>query len=81
MAKDQLLVKTSKGLVRGFSMMSPSGKQVDAFFGIPFAQPPLEDLRFRPPIPIEPWDGTFRFDYCLLVPYFVRVSLIFEKSE
>ncbi|GAU90208.1 hypothetical protein RvY_02659-2 [Ramazzottius varieornatus] len=57
LAKDQLIVKTSKGLVRGFSMMSPSGKQVDAFFGIPFAQPPLEDLRFRPPIPVEPWDG------------------------
>ena len=35
---------------------------VSTFLGIPFAQPPLGDLRFRAPLPITPWttphDGT-----------------------
>ncbi|OWA49932.1 Acetylcholinesterase [Hypsibius exemplaris] len=58
-ARDPLLVKTSKGLVRGFTSMSAHGKQADAFFGIPFAQPPVDDLRFKRPLPNEPWEGVF----------------------
>jgi para-nitrobenzyl esterase len=30
------------------------------FFGIPFAQPPLGDLRWRPPQPVEPWQGVLQ---------------------
>ena len=28
-----------------------------AFKGIPFAQPPIGDLRWRPPLPAKPWEG------------------------
>jgi para-nitrobenzyl esterase len=28
------------------------------FEGVPFSAPPLGDLRFRPPQPVEPWDGV-----------------------
>ena len=28
------------------------------FRGVPFAQPPLGELRWRPPEPCEPWDGV-----------------------
>ena len=28
------------------------------FFGIPFARPPLDDLRWQPPLPALPWSGT-----------------------
>ncbi|VDO02475.1 unnamed protein product [Rodentolepis nana] len=33
-------------------------KNVDAYLGIPFAEPPIGDLRFAPPQPISPWKGT-----------------------
>ncbi|XP_055345981.1 acetylcholinesterase-like isoform X2 [Paramacrobiotus metropolitanus] len=55
--KDPLVVQTTQGSVRGFTATSPHGKQVDAFLGIPYAQPPVGDLRFRPSVPKEPWQG------------------------
>ncbi|KAK6194913.1 hypothetical protein SNE40_000445 [Patella caerulea] len=50
------IVKTEKGLVQGFRMTT-NGKDLDAFFGIPYAKPPLGGMRFKPPIPVDPWDG------------------------
>lgn len=31
---------------------------VRAWFGIPYAQPPLGELRWQPPQPAQPWQGT-----------------------
>ncbi|OQV24116.1 Acetylcholinesterase [Hypsibius exemplaris] len=55
--EDPLLVMTTKGHVRGFTTTTAHGKTVDAFFGIPFARPPVGDLRFRRPRPLRMWDG------------------------
>ena len=46
-------VKTSTGMVRG---TEENGVQV--FYGIPYAAPPLGALRFAPPAPHAPWEGT-----------------------
>ena len=32
------------------------------FLGIPFAAPPVGDLRWRPPQPVEPWSGVLTAD-------------------
>jgi cholinesterase len=42
-----LVVQTSSGTVHG--KIDPSNPDVRQFLGIPFAQPPLGDLRFAPP--------------------------------
>lgn len=51
-------VQTDTGLVSGMRVFE-AGKQVDAFLGIPYAEPPVGDLRFRRPQPKAPWVGTF----------------------
>ena len=38
----------------------PSG--VRAYFGVPFAAPPVGDLRWREPQPREPWKGVYNAD-------------------
>ncbi|XP_074657701.1 acetylcholinesterase-like [Tubulanus polymorphus] len=48
---------THKGRVRGTSF-NFNGKTVDAFLGIPFAKPPVGNLRFKHPQPNDRWEGT-----------------------
>jgi len=48
------VVRTASGLARG--RRDASG--IAAFRGIPFALPPVGDLRFAAPRPARPWDGV-----------------------
>ena len=48
-------VKTTGGLVAGTT--SADGG-VRMFSGIPYAAPPVGDLRWRPPQPVVPWEGV-----------------------
>ena len=48
------IVYTSSGPVRGFEEIR-MGKKQFVFLGIPYAQPPINKLRFKPPEPIKPW--------------------------
>ncbi|KAF8357773.1 hypothetical protein PRIPAC_92768 [Pristionchus pacificus] len=54
------VVRTHYGEVVGRRLYSKDGKSVDAFQGIPYARPPVGDLRFRKPEPPEPWEGIFQ---------------------
>lgn len=53
-----LIINTLAGRVRGLTLQGPTGKQVDVWNSIPFAQPPVGDLRFRHPKPMKPWNGV-----------------------
>jgi len=48
-------VQVESGYISGFQDME-SG--VISFKGIPFAAPPVGDLRWKAPQPVEPWEGT-----------------------
>jgi para-nitrobenzyl esterase len=46
-------IRVSGGLVSG-----TSGAGVQIYKGIPYAKPPVGDLRWRAPQPVAPWSGT-----------------------
>jgi len=50
-------VKTDSGFVRGVS-----ANGLVMYKGIPFAAPPVGDLRWRPPQPVKPWAGVLAAD-------------------
>ena len=52
-------INTSGGLVSGVTL--PDGA-VRAYKGIPYAKPPVGNLRWRPPEPASPWSGTLAAD-------------------
>jgi para-nitrobenzyl esterase len=50
------IVRTDKGYISGTLIGGP-GKEVSIFCGIPYAAPPVGDLRWKPPQPAVPWEG------------------------
>lgn len=70
---DDLIINTANGKIRGKAFYTdhhiprntnrrnyPFGRKkyrVNAWLGIPFAEKPINNLRFKRPIPIKNWDG------------------------
>jgi len=51
-------VKLSSGIVQGVSLGSTTG-----FLGLPYAAPPVGDLRWRAPRPVAPWSNVRLADH------------------
>ncbi|CAN7941360.1 unnamed protein product, partial [Ixodes hexagonus] len=52
------LVRVESGLVAG-TRVPVGDKELETFWGIPYAEPPVGRLRFRKPRPNLPWNGTY----------------------
>lgn len=57
-AQSLLTVKTANGTVEG---VEDSG--IITFKGIPFAQPPVGELRWKEPQPVKNWNGVLKADH------------------
>ena len=51
-------VTTASGPMLGKYRKTQYNKRFSSFTRIPYAKPPVGDLRFAKPVPAEPWDGT-----------------------
>ncbi|MBN2734628.1 MAG: carboxylesterase family protein [Methanomicrobiaceae archaeon] len=60
---DPGVVKTDAGYVSGLQQ-----EDLRVFLGIPYAAPPVGDLRWKPPAPAEPWEGTLETKAFAAVP-------------
>ncbi|XP_068202509.1 venom carboxylesterase-6-like [Palaemon carinicauda] len=49
---------TKLGKVRGTEHVIAESRVIHTFKGIPYAKPPVGELRFKAPVPIEPWSGV-----------------------
>ena len=59
-------VTTRYGVVRGLPAADP---RITSFKGIPYAAPPVGDLRWRAPQPCMPWEGELRaYDFGPIAP-------------
>ena len=52
-----MLITTTKGQISGIE--TEFGY---VYKGIPYAKPPVGELRFHAPVPVEPWQGVFKAD-------------------
>ncbi|XP_077563345.1 acetylcholinesterase-1-like [Haemaphysalis longicornis] len=52
------IVRIEEGLIAGTRLASGKSS-VDAFLGIPYAEAPVDDLRFTKPKAVAPWNGTY----------------------
>ncbi|XP_050295651.1 esterase E4-like [Anthonomus grandis grandis] len=53
------IVITPLGSIQGSTLRTRLGKTIYAFRGIRYAQPPVGELRFQPPVPIEKHEGVY----------------------
>lgn len=47
-----------QGRLKGHRLTTRKGREIFAFQAIPYAKPPVGELRFQPPRPAEPWSGV-----------------------
>ncbi|XP_071503328.1 acetylcholinesterase-like [Diadema antillarum] len=63
------IVNTSAGAVQGYTdhlderFYLRVDRDIDVYLGIPFAEPPIGDLRFANPVPKEAWTGVWNATY------------------
>ncbi|WP_313893048.1 carboxylesterase family protein [Psychrobacillus sp.] len=52
--KEEALIETTAGWIKGVRL-----SKVDKFLGIPYAAPPVGQLRWKKPQDLEPWEGIY----------------------
>lgn len=52
------IIEIEDGKIEGTLMEDRSGEKFHAFLGIPFAEPPINELRFKAPVFKSPWPTT-----------------------
>jgi para-nitrobenzyl esterase len=68
-AQSAPMVRVEQGMIRG---KWSKDHEVRTFLGVPYAQPPVGDLRWRPPVPAKDWSGDLNathFGYRCMQPY------------
>ncbi|KAF7267656.1 hypothetical protein GWI33_019145 [Rhynchophorus ferrugineus] len=70
-------VQVPQGLIKGTYEKSYRNRTYSAFEGIPFAKPPIGNLRFQAPVSADAWNGTLKANKKYECLQFIPFSLFF----
>ncbi|XP_037516277.1 acetylcholinesterase [Rhipicephalus sanguineus] len=83
-AKQHKVISTTSGLVRGTTIHTTAGP-ARAFLGIPYAEPPIRDLRFRKPLSKKRWKGVLNAistpPLCVQLPVHLSAYFTIRSSD
>ncbi|CAH2011924.1 unnamed protein product [Acanthoscelides obtectus] len=65
-----------QGALEGSYKRSYFGRTFSAFEGIPYAKPPVEDLRFAPPEPADGWEGVLKADKMYMCEQYIPYPIV-----
>uniref|UniRef100_A0A1Y1MMB3 Carboxylic ester hydrolase n=2 Tax=Photinus pyralis TaxID=7054 RepID=A0A1Y1MMB3_PHOPY len=57
-SQSDLTIQIGPGTVKGKYDTTIKGSTFRSFTGIPYGEPPVGILRFKPPVPLKPWNGV-----------------------
>ena len=77
---DAAEAKTSKGLIKGKLVDYSDGRKVYEYLGIPFAKPPVGDLRYKDPQPAASFPGEFSQKNIVTIDSRILSNLVFVES-
>ncbi|KAK4874274.1 hypothetical protein RN001_013634 [Aquatica leii] len=53
------IITTPLGVVRGTTQTTLGNDVIFSFIGMRYAEPPVGELRFKPPVPVKQWTGEY----------------------
>lgn len=71
-------VEVKQGKLKGLLLKSRNDTSYYAFYGIPFAKPPVGHLRFEPPQEPDKWNGIR--DAAIAPPECIQMDFLFSKQ-
>ena len=75
-----VVVQTLSGALIG-KTLNVFGRKVYAFVGVPYAEPPIGELRFASPEPVKKWSGLrTAFDFTPMCPQVIIPNRIVEMN-
>ncbi|CAM1154667.1 pnbA (predicted) [Pycnogonum litorale] len=79
---EHVYVQTNDGRIMGTTVTSFENRTVDTYLGIPFAEPPVGNLRFELPQPKKPWSDVWnatKLPNACMQPIFPNISFLTEN--
>ncbi|CRK89381.1 CLUMA_CG003135, isoform A [Clunio marinus] len=80
-----LKVRIDDGRIIGRYLTTENGKTIRAFMGIPYAEPPIKNLRFKAPVKVKPWQGILLAQQeppmCMQANVFIRERKIEGQED
>lgn len=81
----ELRVRIDDGRIVGRYLTSESGRSIRAFMGIPYAEPPVGNLRFKAPVKVKAWQGILKAQTeppkCIQVDPFTRSKTVEGRED